>query len=108
MPLQEASSALWAARPSSFKASANIRINSRHSRTSEVFTVSPSPISFPRASLIALFLRARDTPPLPAALVRSKKDGRQPKLRARRPEFMVNGADDDGDDAAEPRGLFAD
>jgi hypothetical protein len=25
---------------------------------------------------------------------------RQPKLRARRPEFMVNGADDDGDDAA--------
>jgi hypothetical protein len=52
------------------KASANIRISSRHSRTSEVFTVSPSLISFPKASLITLFLRAWDGTPLPAAGVR--------------------------------------
>jgi hypothetical protein len=31
------------------KASANIRINSRHSRTSEVFTVSPQPDQLPQA-----------------------------------------------------------
>jgi hypothetical protein len=54
------------------KASANIRISSRHSRTSEVSTVSPSLISFPKASLVALFLRAWDGTRLPAALVRRR------------------------------------
>jgi hypothetical protein len=46
-------------------ASANIRISSRHSRMSEVFTVSPQPDQLPQGFL-ALFLRAWDGPPLPA------------------------------------------
>jgi len=44
-------------------ASANIRISSRHSRMSEVFTVSPQPDQLPQGFL-ALFLRAWDGPPL--------------------------------------------
>jgi len=55
-------------------ASANIRMSSRHSRTSEVFTVS-QPYQLPKASLIALFLRVWDGTRLPTALVR-RGDGR--------------------------------
>ena len=67
--LQEASSAklLWAARPSSFlthrPTSGSVqgtRGRARYSRSP------PSLISFPKASLIALFLRAWDGTPLPA------------------------------------------